>query len=573
MTIKAKLLVVLPLLLVGCSSRGGDESIATTASALVESISNLTVSPTDSTMAFSYTRSGGSAPLTVTLSGPTGVGTLTATQLPGSVETVTFTGLAPCTAYTWSIAASDGTVAQGATSSRLASSTPCPASEAIPVSNVTTFRGLHHEEDAAGGPFCTSSNWSYVYESWPLGDGWQTRVNTGGSPQVGYTHYSNGASGLLRCYESAVEAYRSQATFYLSDLQFRRVANATMTANFITQFGGAPCINVTVPLVMQVWQYGSDEGLWAAVLGGPETEYGLLPSTSVPYVQTAVTWSGNTLSANFGRPAYAAVVAGFEADDGFGDPTDPNAGYAQDNNRCLTQMSDVMLDLTYAPLPPETPLSCRATIVCDTATITCNGSPSVFELHVDNGYGQDVIAGTVDLTGQAAAAPPTFVIPVGFDTPYRVCTVSGGVRACVVAPIVSTTACSVPCVPKTCSGVTPSCSAQSDGCGGTLLCYPSNAGNDCGEGTCGTWSDGCGGTMNCGECATGQCVTGWCTGPSFQCGPGLPCPGTETCSSNMCCAKGLVWNPDLNQCAANANDNCPKGTVSCGDGTCAKISV
>jgi hypothetical protein len=124
------------------------------------------------------------------------------------------------------------------------------------------------------------------------------------------------------------------------------------------------------------------------------------------------------------------------------------------------------------------------------------------------------------------------------------------------------------CQPTTCTA--GFCGSMSDGCGGSLNCFPCAAGSvcyqnaccskrtqavACGTKTCGTVTDGCGGIVTCGPtcpcvpnpdpCANRQCgiANDGCGGPNVSCGT---CPLRQACNAGTCefvrsCGAGLVF--------------------------------
>src|ERR1700727_2046845 len=97
-------------LLTACSAPPGSasESVASSQSPLLTfEFTNLSVTPTDTTMIIAYAEPG--ALLAVTL----GSQTVTASAITNSYtqnQSVTFSGLTPCTSYSWSIPAFSGAV-------------------------------------------------------------------------------------------------------------------------------------------------------------------------------------------------------------------------------------------------------------------------------------------------------------------------------------------------------------------------------------------------------------------------------------------------------------------------------
>jgi hypothetical protein len=139
------------------------------------------------------------------------------------------------------------------------------------------------------------------------------------------------------------------------------------------------------------------------------------------------------------------VEVGFEANDGFATGVDPvNFTYAVENAACLTTVLSPVLTLTYAPMPPETPIGCTGTITCGNATVTCLGAPDVFELQRIYSTGQEEVVATLDDT--AGGADVVLVDPQGStEVTYDVCTANAaGATACGPVEWTELVACTTP---------------------------------------------------------------------------------------------------------------------------------
>jgi hypothetical protein len=348
---------------------------------------------------------------------------------------------------------------------------------------------MEHQE--SNNAWCNSGNWSPAYTSWPIGEGWNARTCTTGNlssfeAEFGYSNWSNGASGPFPCAESIVEARRAQLKFQLTPWQLQRATNATFMATFA---GGTRGCLTTVGEVQSGpgvdWVQESSGPLWVPLLGIAESSETII-ATANPARQWPMVWNGNQLSVNYGKPT-DFIFVGFETNDGFANGTDPvNYSYAVETAGCMTTIGNPSLQMTYTPMPPETPL-CTAAIACNT-TVTCAPSAETFLLEGPSG----TVVSTFDGTG---GATPTFTAANGT---YSVCTQSSaGATACAPVTAVSDVGCAPPpCQPLTCGSFSP--------------------------GTCGNEPDGCGGTVNCGGCAAGStCTNNMCVAPCLrECEPG-----------------------------------------------------
>jgi hypothetical protein len=144
----------------------------------------------------------------------------------------------------------------------------------------------------------------------------------------------------------------------------------------------------------------------------------------------------------FGVPQGPTLIAGFAApNDGFAELEDGYApSWAADNDECITAFSGASVTLTYAPLPPETPV-CSVAIDCTTASVTCQSTPEVFQLFEGSTSGR--LVGTFDATG---GATPVFTdASSALTDTYYACTMnSAGATACTSVPEISALACPAP---------------------------------------------------------------------------------------------------------------------------------
>jgi hypothetical protein len=257
----------------------------------------------------------------------------------------------------------------------------------------------------------------------------------GAGPQVGYQHYSNGASGPMPCYESAVDVRRGYVEFALTDLQRARHPHATLNAT-IGGFQGA-CLTWIEDFALPMWTLPAGDGpynyipVFKELGGGPPNPKAI---TRHGFGGRAAMTTGNHLSSNFGEELGSTIYAAFESpNDGFGDDWTPPTSFPQDNNSCLAQFSKVSLDLAYPPMPPDTPLGCSGTVACTGATISCAWEPDVLTLVAHTSGRADRVAQTIDATSGPVAVH--FADPAGTpETTYSVC--AGSV--CSAVPITNT---------------------------------------------------------------------------------------------------------------------------------------
>jgi hypothetical protein len=419
------------------------ELAASESSALTAGILGPTVGANDSLVSVFYGHPASLGQLTITLTGPTGTYSAVETAFGGAAPSLShgtfFTGLAPCAPFTWAIVSGNTTYATGAIHTRATGNTACPSSEALDMSSSIKFHGVGHEFDGSD---------NLKYGNYPFGAGWTyDELHTPTGFIVGWQHYDNPGKEWL------VDAYRAQITWKLDDTQMRRVTDATVVSPYGMRAGPASCVYqniressevavadwpLTTTQTMNLSPWGNQT--WSDALGGPEFGRGLQPR--VAYGRP-ISFANGTASVDLGKPTVSTLVAGFiGTGDGFpaqvGTVTDTM--YAQNNDACMIGLTAPKLQLSYAPLPPNTPLGCSVAIDCNDATISCNAGGDVFEVHQVTSAG-DVAVATVDMTASPSTAFTKTVSQSG-GASYYVCTVSGGQRACtsIFAPT-STIAC------------------------------------------------------------------------------------------------------------------------------------
>jgi hypothetical protein len=425
-------------LLTACSAPPGSasESVASSQSPLLTfEFTNLSVTPTDTTMTIAYAEPG--ALLAVTL----GSQTVTASAITNSYtqnQSVTFSGLTPCTSYSWSIPAFSGAVT-GQTNTLYTGSTACPATENIYADTLWWFEAAEHQEQQNIG----CGNWSYP--NWPVGAGWTgARIGGPGAEysgggtglEFGYIHSSNSSSW---CAESTVQVWRGELGYTISDEQWARgVTQAVFNARQTTAStsGADFCTGTARALSIETWEQNTQGPAWVGILPSAETDWGLLIDPNL-WAHPA-NGEGGYVNILYGPLSSPRLVAGFAADnDGFADLSDGETqSWAADNNACQSTLSEAHVILTYAPMPPETPI-CTESLNCTTATVTCASSLETFQLW--EGSGGNYIAG-FDGTG---GATPTLTDPnSAYGDTYSACTINAaGASTC--APVLLTNY--VPC--------------------------------------------------------------------------------------------------------------------------------
>jgi hypothetical protein len=472
------------------------ENSQTTEQAIWLAFDNLTVTPTATTMTIAYEQPG-NAPLAVTLGGQTLTASINRSN-PTQNQSVVFAGLEPCHSYSWSVPGSNGTIS-GQTNTLNAGNSPCSPTESILADKVWRFVGFEHQEERNFG----CGGWQ---SPWPVGYGWRFSEGTTQSGEFGFIHRTYGSSW---CSESTVQVSRFELFFDFTPVQVARgIDSATLTGTYSTEGTPPGLEKLCAPGIYQVdkvvWGQNSQGAEWATYTGGPETDDALVLSNNGwgrPFYA-----ANGAFSVPYGQPG-AGVVAGFAAlNDGFGDLEGGAApSFAADNNVCMTEINSATLTVTYAPMPPETPVSCKAADTCNGSTVTCNWSPDVFELFATDSKRSSVLVATVDARG---GATPVFADPAGSPTTsYSACTInSAGATACAPVGLKSVVPCPV-CQPATCASLNASC---------------------------GSFSDGCGGTLQCGVCHAP------CGDPAPQCGPGSYLDTTTcTCKRDFCACGGV----------------------------------
>ncbi len=413
---------------------------------VAQPLTNLFVLPSATAITISWT---GTGVFTGYLSGP-GISPMTAPAVvAGTSQSVTFTGLLACASYSWWLSFDGGSVAQGQVNTRYASFELCPATETIYADEEELFHGYDHQED--GAAYC--GDWNIEWQNWPVGYGWNEREAMNGPYEMvsfGFSHWSDPGSGLFACPESTVQLNRSQLLYDFSDSQWNRgVANAPLTASVTTQ-GGSCASNglpttVMTELDVQSWAASGElwqGSLWASVMNGPETNTGLALQAGAHAYPLQV--SGSNLTVDIGVPLGQRIYAGFAApNDGFGDMLNGAVpSFAADNNECEATISKAALAVKYAPMPPESPVNCTASIFCGGATVTCNASPDTFELLASDATTTNRVVGTVN-----AANGVSFTDPLGSTAEtYQVCSLgANGATAC--SPVVTTSDTLCPPIP------------------------------------------------------------------------------------------------------------------------------
>jgi hypothetical protein len=212
--------------------------------------------------------------------------------------------------------------------------------------------------------------------------------------------------------------------FELTPTQLQRKPRATLNATFGGTQGS--CIPFIMALQETTWPLppGPEPYTYVNVLrnlgGGSPNGLAMVHDPNSMGWSTRV--SGNHLSADLLFPSSPIVRAGFEAfmKDGLGDEPITPTSFPQDNASCMAQYDQVELDLAYPPMPPETPLGCTGTALCNGATVSCKWSPDVFTLVAHLAGQPDRVAATLDLT--AAPAAVNLSDPAGTPaTTYSVC--------------------------------------------------------------------------------------------------------------------------------------------------------
>jgi hypothetical protein len=421
-----------------CATQAG-ESVDTGESALflpfpiitLVSLTSLSATATDSTVAVGYVHSNSTSALTVTLTGPTGTYSLPETaqvvSLSGSSSyRTTFTGLADCATFTWAVVSGSSSYASGTIHTRAPGNAACPAGESLAPSSALQFRGVGHEYDGTNG---------LSFGSFPWGSGWTLTSPAASMPiTVGWQHYD----GPNEWYD---DARRARLVWNLDATQQRRATDAQIVSPYEMDLGPSTCpslniiessvlFNATWPLTTTQTDNLSPWGnqTWAQALGGPEISTGLQPQSTGG---RSIVFSGGNASVDVPLSATGTIIAGFiGVGDGFPAQVNPPpaSSYPQENSACMVDLTAPKLQLTYQALPPETPLGCSVAMVCGSATISCNASGDVFVVHQVTPAG-DVVAATVDMTS-SPTTPFTATVAQSGTASYYVCTVSGGSSAC-----------------------------------------------------------------------------------------------------------------------------------------------
>jgi hypothetical protein len=458
-----RLLIVPALALLAvasCSGSPGEDpqsSSGAISPVLTTVITNVHVTSDASSVTITYARLV-TTPFTVTLTGPGGRTTRT-DGLVGAKTGAQFTGLDECTSYQFAILEGGTTLQSGTIHTLQTGGVACPASETLQPTKSYVFEGAYHWRNNA--PWCSSGDWSPALEMYPLNEpGWSVRI--GGQPPVSYRHYWNPGAQPLPCQEQFVDVQRSMFEWTFDASRTRRMRTATFEAT-LDPMDTQICINQIAQVDLGAWAVTAgtltatnDFGQpWSSVLpvgiGNGRSIDTVQGSTGIP-----LTFSGRLATADVTSMAARGWFNGGFAipNDGFPAPTGDNPDhtrYPEDNNACGTGFDSVAMNLTYAPIAPDTPMNCSVAMNCNQFTVTCDGSPDAFEVHQNRGGADVTMAiafGSVGATTVSMSS--NFSNASEAATPLTVCTASsegaGALRTCTGAlPVSSFKSCATLC--------------------------------------------------------------------------------------------------------------------------------
>jgi hypothetical protein len=450
------------LALAACSVPAGDDAQSSTgalgsiSTTPIPVLVNLHVTAGASSVTIAYTRRL-APPFTLTLTGPNGTTTLPEndeSSTPGAV----FTGLDPCTPYTYSILNGGTTLATGSVHTLDTGNVVCPATEKVIPSKSIEFQGAYHWRNDA--VWCNpAANYSltlaYFPEKMP---GWHDFHGGGG---VGYTHYWDPGAQPLPCQEQFVQVSRTLLQWDLGASRSRRTATATFQATIDAQ-STSLCVNRFYhEMALTTWSYTeqtamakNDQGqTWGEVYPpGFMTGMGMSLTDGDPGVPLTINGSQVSVDETAAAQNGGHISGGFAVpNDGFPTPTglEPDHSiYPEDNNSCSTGFDNPVVALQYKPMTPDTPLNCTATVNCDQFSVTCDGAPDTFEVH-QNINGANVIVGTApgSLTGSVTISgtedepgAPLTVCTASYGASLQIgklttCTTSVAVTSSVACPV------------------------------------------------------------------------------------------------------------------------------------------
>jgi hypothetical protein len=279
---------------------------------------------------------------------------------------------------------------------------------------------------------------------------------------VSYTHYWDPGAQPLPCQEHAIEVQRSAFDWLFDASHRRRVQSATLVATQNAQ-SKQLCVHEFQEMVVGFWSYSftntsatNDYGQnWTEVFpvgAGTGRSMNIVQgSTPIP-----MTVNGSTLTADVtAKMAAGSLGGGFAIpNDGFPIPTTSTPDhsiYPENNDSCGTGFDSVVVNATYNPVTPDTPMNCSAVVNCNQFTVTCDGgSLDSFEVH-QNDNGRDTIVGTAQgtLTGTVTITGTENLV----GAPLTVCAATHGatlqdgkLTTCTSAiAVTSDTACPVVC--------------------------------------------------------------------------------------------------------------------------------
>ncbi len=398
---------------------------------------------------------------TVSLAGPDG--TLSVPMTPAAA---TFTGLVECTPFTFTILDGSGT-STGITGS-IHTSAPgggaCLLSDTRTADKGMMFQGAFHTH--TNNAWCSESNWADWLLQYPLDQpGWAYAHSVGMTEtNTGHQHYWNPGAQPLPCGEQFVEVSRSKFVWSFDESQRRRaqtthvVATVNTASACVSHFSNTSAWYEAQTQAEQNAESDDHNTWWGgSLIGEPFGGIISYESDAAP-----VTVTGNALTADvtpmLQQQGY--VAGGFvDANDGF--PSDPNwnASYAEDNDTCEGYLVNVALATTYAPVQPDTPLNCTASVNCQEYTVTCDGAPEQFRVINLDSVHQDAwdMGHYQGVTGTRIVMTGLQILPA--DLPIEVCTVSGDLQTC------------TPPIPETYTACPPT-KGQSGGGTGGPLCPP-----------------------------------------------------------------------------------------------------
>jgi hypothetical protein len=402
----------------------------------------VSVSATGNSATLAYIRGTGTASTWAHVTGP-GYDQTQWDSDPSPQRAIPFLGLAPCTRYAFAIG-QGAQEANGVFGTTLPNGAPCPTGETLAPVGHLTMRGVDHQR--FDHSWCTSGSWNNAYRIYPEGPAWLSRdYNAVGAVdmRIGYQHYYDSGSDPFPCGERFVDAYRGIAKLAVSPMQQQNLRTATVRFNYQSWGSGGPrgdfCGGTTflykanypyLNVLTSLNDYGQT---WADALGGVINWWGLEKNSVVSPIAAANGSASidvtSTLKANGSQWLGLA-----SASDGFSSMLVPEnyMSFAQDNDECISDVTNLVLDVVYDQPPPAASPACTWSFTCDgSVTLACTSVP--YDVRVDrldniNGtpwwrmLAYETLASRTGGTGIYDTSPHGLVS--GDIATYRVCAVS-----------------------------------------------------------------------------------------------------------------------------------------------------